>query len=261
MRVTLLGTGTSTGIPVIGCTCRVCTSDDPRDQRLRCACLIETQDLTLLIDAGPDLRTQLLRAGTRKMDAVLMTHHHFDHVVGLDDLRPFFFANATPITCYAQPQTAGIMRQMFSYIFQDGSYPGVAKLQLQEVTESFEVQGRYDQPSGVRVQPIEAYHGNLPLFGYRVGGFAYLTDVSRIPESSFAHLQDLDVLVISALRHKPHRSHFTIAESLEVAARIGARQTYFTHMSHFIKHAEEEEKLPSGVSFGYDTLSFDVRDT
>ena len=259
LRVTLLGTGTSTGVPVIGCTCRVCLSNDPRDKRTRCACLIEVDELHLLVDVGPDFRTQALRAGLTRIDAVLLTHHHFDHVVGLDDLRPFFFENATPITCYARPDTAATLRDMFKYIFLDRTYPGVANLRMEAVAAPFRVAGRYDASRSALVTPIEAYHGRLPLYGYRVGRFAYLTDTSHIPPESMALLDDLDVLVLDALRHEPHPAHLTIEQAVEIARRIGARQTYFIHMAHQVLHADEEVRLPAGIELAYDGLSFEVR--
>ncbi|QXD16628.1 MBL fold metallo-hydrolase [Rhodocaloribacter litoris] len=258
LKVTLLGTGTSTGVPVIGCDCRVCRSDDPRDHRTRCACLVTCGDLHLVIDTGPDFRRQALREGFRRVDAVLFTHHHFDHVVGLDDLRPFFFDNRAPIPCFARPNTADVLRSMFRYIFCDGSYPGVPKLHLRAVEGPFEVASRYGTGRSVHVEPVEVFHGALPLYGYRIGRFAYLTDTSRIPDESLARLHGLDVLVLDALRYEPHPTHFTIDEAVAVARHLGARQTYLIHMTHSILHAEVDARLPKGVNLGYDGLSFDV---
>lgn len=261
MRVTLLGTGTSTGVPVIGCRCRVCRSADPRDERTRCACLVEADGLALVIDTGPDFRRQALRENMAHVDAVLFTHHHFDHVVGLDDLRPFFFRNRTPIPCYAAPRTAGVLRTMFPYIFEDGTYPGVPDLTLHEITAPFEVHSRHDTGARLTVQPIDVFHGDLPMLGFRIGAFAYLTDTSHIPEHSFTHLQDLDVLVLDALRHESHPTHFSIEEAVATARRIGARQTYFIHMTHSILHAEEDAALPEGIALGYDGLRIDCART
>jgi len=258
IKVTLLGTGTSTGVPVIGCECRVCRSEDPRDNRLRCACFVEMEELNVLIDAGPDFRRQALRYDIRRVDAVLFTHHHFDHVVGMDDLRPFFFGNRNPIPCYARANSAAVLRTMFRYIFDDGSYPGVPKLELKEVSEPFEVVSRYGTGASVGVVPIEVLHGDLAMFGYRIGRFAYLTDTNRIPEAAFARLHDLDVLVLDALRLRPHKTHFTIDEAVATAQRIGAKQTYFIHMTHDILHAETDAALPKGINLGYDGLSFAV---
>ena len=261
LRVTLLGTGTSTGVPVIGCPCRVCTSDDPRDRRLRCAAYVEVAGQGIIIDTGPDFRRQALRTGIKRVDAVLFTHHHFDHVVGLDDLRPFFFRNRRPIPCYARANTAGVLQTMFPYIFRDGSYPGVPRLELCAVDGAFEVPNRYGDGPHVQIQPVEVLHGDLPMHGYRIGAFAYLTDTSRIPETSFAQLEGLDVLVLDALRHEPHPTHFTFDEAVAAARRIGARQTYFIHMTHNVLHAEEDARLPEGIALGYDGLSFEVAAT
>ena len=259
MRVTLLGTGTSTGVPVIGCPCRVCRSPDPRDQRTRCACHIEVDGLSLVIDTGPDFRRQMLREQITRIDAVLFTHHHADHVVGLDDLRPYFFENRRPMPCYARPDTCAVLRRMFQYIFErDGSYASVPLLDLYEIDGPFTVSSRYEPGLPVPVLPIEVLHGTLPMYGYRLGRFAYLTDTNAIPEPSYALLDDLDVLVLDALRHEEHPTHFTIGEAVEVAQRIGARQTYLVHMTHSLLHAEEDARLPEGITLGYDGLSFTV---
>jgi phosphoribosyl 1,2-cyclic phosphate phosphodiesterase len=258
MRVTMLGTGTSTGIPVIGCSCRVCTSDDPRDNRTRTACWVQVDGIDLVIDTGPDFRRQALREGISKVDAVLYTHHHFDHIVGIDDLRPFLFRNRSAIPCYAHSETAHVMHSMFGYIFADGSYPGVPNLELITVESSFEVVSRYDGDSVIEVHPIQAYHGSLPLFGYRIGNFAYLTDTSHIPEESLQQLKGVHTLVLDALRHEAHPTHFTISEATEMAKRIGAERTFFTHMTHSLLHEEESSRLPDGVDLAYDGLVFDV---
>ena len=259
MRVTLLGTGTSVGVPIIGCACRVCRSSDPRDRRTRCACHIDVDGLSLIIDTGPDFRRQALREAINRVDAVLYTHHHADHVVGIDDLRPYFFENTTPIPCFARSSTAAVLRRMFPYIFEsDGSYQLAPKLELREVEASFEVVSRYEPRPPVRATPIDVFHGEMPLYGYRLGRFAYITDTNRIPESSFAQLDGLDVLVLDALRRTTHPTHFTIDEAVAVARRIGARQTYLIHMTHSVLHAEEDALLPDGIALGYDGLSFNV---
>jgi phosphoribosyl 1,2-cyclic phosphate phosphodiesterase len=258
--VTMLGTGTSTGVPVIGCSCRVCSSADPRDKRSRTACWIRVGEISIVIDTGPDFRRQALREGIDRVDAVLYTHHHFDHVVGIDDLRPFLFSNRRPIPCFAHEQTAVVLRSMFRYIFADGSYPGVPSLDLRIVDRAFDVHDRYQHGgSTIQVIPIEAFHGALPLFGYRVGNFAYLTDTSHIPDASLGLLEGVDTLVLDALRHEAHPTHFTIAEAVDVARRVGARKTYFTHMTHSFLHAEETDRLPEGIELAYDGLTFEVR--
>lgn len=258
VRVTLLGTGTSTGVPVIGCGCAVCTSDDARDKRTRTACVVEACGVNIVIDTGPDFRQQALREGIRHIDAVLFTHHHFDHVVGVDDLRPFLFVNRRPIPCYARDNTAQVLQTMFTYIFEDGSYPGVPDLVLEEVSRPFDVVSRRTPSRSVRVVPIDVSHGNLPLYGYRVGDFAYLTDTNFIPEASYELLDDLDVLVLDALREEQHPTHFSFDEAVNAARRIGARQTYFVHMTHSILHADADARLPDGINLGYDGLSFDA---
>ena len=258
VRATLLGTGTSTGVPVIGCTCRVCTSTDPRNRRLRCSCFVEANGVNLLIDAGPDFRAQALRAGIQRVDAVLITHHHFDHVAGLDDLRPLFFGNKKPIPCFTSADSARTLSKMFWYIFEDGSYPGVSKLELREVSAPFEIASRYFPDRSVVVTPVEAHHGKMLVMGFRIGGFAYLTDTNRIPESSYEHMKNLDVLVLDALRHEPHRSHFTIPQAIEVAHRISAKKTFFTHMTHTVLYEDENAVLPAGMELGYDGLTIEI---
>ncbi|MDX1420423.1 MAG: MBL fold metallo-hydrolase [Rubricoccaceae bacterium] len=262
LAVTLLGTGTSTGVPLVGCGCRVCTSEDPRDQRLRCAAYVVAETdagpVHLVIDTGPDFRQQALRTGIEAVDAVLITHHHFDHVVGLDDLRPFFFRNKHPIPIYAPPNTAEVLGQMFSYIFRDGSYPGTPHLDLEAVAAPFEVASRTHE-GRVAVTPVPAFHGRLPLYGYRIGRFAYLTDVSAIPDESLALLDGLDVLVLDALRWEPHPTHFSFDEAVAMAERIGARETHFVHMTHSVLHAETDARLPEGVHLAYDGLVLEAR--
>lgn len=254
---TLLGTGTSTGVPVIGCSCRTCTSDDPRDRRFRCSCLVDVDGIRILIDAGPDFRMQALEFDVPDVDAVLVTHHHFDHVAGLDDLRPFLFGGRPRIPVYAMPSSAAVLASMFSYIFRDGSYPGVARLELREIRGPFNVHAR-ESEALASVRPIPAVHGTLDVLGFRIGAFAYLTDVSDIPEASLELLDDLDVLVLDALRERPHPMHLTLDQAQEYARRIGARRTVFTHMAHDLLHAESNEKLPDGMELGYDGLVFET---
>jgi len=255
MTVTLLGTGTSTGVPVIGCDCVVCRSDDPRDTRTRCSCYIEVEGLGLLIDTGPDFREQALREGLERIDAVCYTHHHFDHIVGLDDLRPFFFRNRAPLPCYADPKTASVLRRNYDYIFGEDRYPGAPRVTLHDVDAPFRIHSRYGEAASVRVIPLELYHGDLMVYGYRVGRFAYLTDVSRIPEATFAQLDDLDVLVLDALRPESHPTHFSFDEAVSVAQQIGARQTYFIHMTHNVRHADADASLPAGIKLAHDGLT------
>jgi phosphoribosyl 1,2-cyclic phosphate phosphodiesterase len=258
LQVTLLGTGTSTGIPVIGFRCRVCRSQAPRETRLRCAAYLRAETPTgsvhILIDAGPDLRQQALAHNLTRIDAVLITHHHFDHVAGLDDLRPFCFDNRTRIPIYAQETTAEVLERALPYLFRDDSYPGVARLSLHVVGEPLHVQSR-NHPGAIPVQPLEAQHGRLPVLGFRVGDFAYLTDVKEIPEATRKKLDGVSVLVLDALRREPHASHFSLDEAVAAARAIGARQTYFVHMTHSVLHAEEERRLPEGMALAYDGLT------
>ncbi|PSQ97078.1 MAG: MBL fold metallo-hydrolase [Bacteroidetes bacterium SW_9_63_38] len=258
LTVTLLGTGTSTGVPVLGCGCDVCTSDDPRDTRTRCACYIRAGALGLLIDTGPDFRQQAFRENIDRIDAVCYTHHHFDHVVGLDDLRPFFFQNKTVMPCYAHPDTAAVLRRGYDYIFGSDPYPGAANVALEEVDGPFTVTSRHDDPETLPVDPILLHHGTTPAYGYRIGGFAYLTDVSTIPPASFDGLDGIDVLVLDALRPEPHPSHFSFDEAVANARRIGARRTYFVHMTHNVRHAEANAHLPDDVQLAYDGLTVEV---
>lgn len=259
MTVTLLGTGTSTGVPVVGCRCRVCQSDDPRDTRTRCSCYIQANGLGLLIDTGPDFREQALREHLSRIDAVCYTHHHFDHIAGLDDLRPFFFHNRRPMPCYGSAKTVEVLQRNYDYVFGDDPYSGAPNLTLREIDASFCVPSRYGDDASLRITPIDAYHGTTKVYGYRLGRFAYLTDTSRIPDASLDELRGLDVLVLDALRHREHPTHFSFDEAVTVARRIAARQTYFIHMTHDILHAEDDARLPEAINLGYDGLTFECR--
>jgi phosphoribosyl 1,2-cyclic phosphate phosphodiesterase len=198
--------------------------------------------------------------GIQKVDAVLYTHHHFDHVAGMDDLRPFLFDNRVPIPCFAKPNSATVIKDMYRYIFTDGSYPGVPRLRLLDTVGEFSLVGRYDSSKHVVVKPIEVSHGNLQMFGYRIGKFGYVTDTNYISEESIAQLEGLDVLILDALRDEPHPMHFTIDEATQVAVRIGAKKTYFIHMTHTVKHSDTESRLPGGIYLGYDGLVIEVND-
>jgi len=215
---------------------------------------VEVAGVSLLIDIGPDFRQQAFREQIGHIDGVLITHHHFDHVVGMDDLRPFIFHNRTHIPIFAEQTSAHALRDMFGYIFRDGSYPGVPKLEMHEVRGPFEVTSREDASLSVKVIPIPAVHGSLDVLGYRIGDFAYLTDVSSIPNASYSLLKGLDVLVLDALRDRPHPMHMTIEGAMEVATRIGARKTWFTHMSHEILHADFLARMPENMAPAYDGL-------
>ena len=264
LRATLLGTGTSTGVPVIGCPCAVCSSKDPRDRRLRCSAYIvaETAEgpVHLLIDTGPDFRQQALTYGIERIDGVLYTHHHFDHIVGVDDLRPYCFNPRTEIPCFANAETAVSLLRTHGYIFEDGTYPGIVKLSLHEIDGPFSVGSRYGHGGAVSVTPIPARHGAMDVLGFRIGRFAYLTDVNVVPDESLPLLEDLDVLILDGLREKPHETHFTFAEATGVAQRVGAKETYFIHMTHTAPHAETDAALPEGIHLAYDGLTLYVED-
>ncbi|MEO8504619.1 MAG: MBL fold metallo-hydrolase [Acidobacteriota bacterium] len=252
MRVTMLGSGTSTGVPVIGCTCAVCRSTDPRNRRLRPGLKIEVAGGVVLVDTPTDFREQALRFGVPQVDAVLFTHAHADHVFGLDDLRIFNFRQRAPIACYGSASTLGALRRMFAYIFEDGQEGGgKPKLDLVEVNQAFTA-------AGATFEPIPVLHGDLPVLGYRSGGFAYVTDCNSIPPESMARLRGLDVLILDALRYRSHPTHFSIDEALAVVADLTPRRTILTHIAHEVEHAEASARLPAGVEIGYDGLIFDV---
>lgn len=252
MNVTFLGTGTSTGVPVPTCTCDVCRSTDPRDARLRPSVLLNWDGVNVLIDTSTDLRQQALRHGLMGLDAVFYTHAHADHVFGLDDLRMFNWRRGGAIPVYGSAITLAAIRRTFWYVFEDVEAGGGKPiLELHEVGEPFDLRGR-------RVVPVPLQHGRLPILGYRIGGFAYLTDVSAIPDESYPLLADLDVLVLSALRHRPHPTHMHVARALEETARIGAKRTLFTHIAHEMSHAAVAGTLPPGVELAYDGLCLET---
>jgi phosphoribosyl 1,2-cyclic phosphate phosphodiesterase len=259
VRATLLGTGTSVGVPIIGCVCPTCRSTDPRDRRLRCSCLVETGGLSILIDTSPDFREQALHHGITRIDAVLYTHHHFDHIAGIDDLRPYLFVNHRPIPCFAHPVTTAVFRSKYEYIFGGAPHPSAPGLNLQQVDGPFRIHGRYDDAAGsVEVIPLAAKHGELDIFGYRIGPFAYLTDVSTLPEEAIPALEGVKVLILNALRFKPHVSHLSVPQAVALARRIGAPHTALIHMTHNVLHARDDAALPAGIQFGYDGLRFEM---
>jgi phosphoribosyl 1,2-cyclic phosphate phosphodiesterase len=247
LRVTILGSGTSHGVPMIGCDCPICTSSDPRDKRTRSSIYIETTGRCLLIDTTPELRLQCLACDVRRVDAVLFTHAHADHVTGLDDLRRFNWLQGEPLTCYADARTGHVLQRMFPYAFDHTEHYVSAKPQLHiaEITGPFEL-------FGTPIQPIPLLHGDLPVLGFRVGRFAYCTDCSRIPDESFELLRDLDVLVLDALRRRAHPTHFNLESAVDAASRIAAGQTFFTHIAHELGHAATNAELPAGMALAYD---------
>ena len=252
MRITMLGSGTSTGVPVIGCECAVCTSPDPRNRRTRPSLWLELPAGHALVDTPPDLREQALRHRVPRVDAVLFTHAHADHLFGLDDVRIFNFRQKSAIPCFGSATTLARVRAAFAYVWEDGQAGGgKPQLALCPVEAPFSL-------LGAEVVPIPVWHGAMPVFGYRLGRFAYVTDVSLVPEESFALLSDLDLLVLGALRYRPHPTHFSIAEAIAAAARIGARRTVLTHLAHDVDITRPEVDLPGGVELGHDGMVFDV---
>jgi phosphoribosyl 1,2-cyclic phosphate phosphodiesterase len=254
MIVTFLGTGTSTGVPVIGCHCRVCASDDPRNQRLRQSVKIEAKGKHFLIDTTPDLRLQLLRAPIPRLDFLLYTHSHADHVMGLDDIRPFNFRQRETIRAYTSHHTAKAIRRAFSYIWDPNAQIGGGKPQLEviEVTEPF----THDD---IEIIPLPVTHGAWTILGFRVGPFAYITDTNGIPDETLRLLEGVEELALDGLRPAPHHpTHFTIGESVEAAKKIGARRTWIIHLTHDIDHDEFEETLPTGVKLAYDGLRIEL---
>lgn len=254
MEIEILGSGTSMGVPMVGCVCRVCRSADPRDKRLRTSAFIKLNGVHILIDTSIDYRQQMLRTGVMRLDAVIFTHHHVDHILGLDDLRSFNILHRAAIPLYGLEETLANIRRIFTYAFSGApTLSDVPRLSLQVLdNRPFSIQG-------VEVLPIPLWHGEMPVLGFRIGNFAYCTDVSRIPEASYERLQGLEVLILGALRYKPHPTHFTIAEAVREAQKIGAGITYFTHLSHGVLHAEAEAQLPGNVRLAYDGLKIEVK--
>lgn len=251
MKVTILGSGTSTGVPMVGCTCRVCSSDDPRDKRTRPSLLIQHDGQNILVDTATDLRRQALRQGIGKIDAVLYTHSHADHINGIDDLRGFYFLNREIVPCFGSRTTLDTLKKGFSYIFEQHDGSGYTPLMRPtEVSNPFEL-------FGLTVIPVPLEHGLTSALGYRIGSFAYLTDCSSIPEASLPLLAGLDLLVMDGLRWTPHPFHFNIEGAIEAARQLGIRRTVLTHLSHEVAYADRA-RLPEGVEFAYDGMQFDL---
>lgn len=285
MKITILGSGTSCGVPQIGCPCEVCTSTDPRDRRLRCSALVEVNGKRVLIDCGPDFREQMLRIDFQPLDAVLITHEHYDHVGGLDDLRPYSVFGDVDV--YAEKYCADHLVERIPYCFtpKDKRYPGVPSINLIHIephvpfvidkNESEPMRSEYlddfvkekrdkilndkkkDEADGVvkpvQIMPIRVMHGKLPIVGFRIENFAYITDMKTIPDDELQYLEGVEYLVLNGLRHKEHPSHQSIEDAIEFSRRIGAKETWLIHMSHHIlPHAQEDALLPSGFHLAYD---------
>ncbi len=254
MRFTLLGTGTSTGVPSIGCECPTCVSDDPRDKRLRPSLLIESETTTVVIDTSSDFRQQMFTSNVLKMDGVVFTHHHFDHIGGFDDICAYNFLLKKYIPIFALQETFDNIHRTFEYAFKKPAPPGggVPLVTVNIIdSEPFTI-------GNIHFQPIPLYHGRMRVNGYRIGDFAYCTDTNFIPEESFELLKGVKTLILDALRYEEHPTHFTVAESLKAIEKIGSEITYFTHIAHQIKHSELEPELPEGVRIAYDGLAIEA---
>lgn len=253
LKIIVLGSGTSSGVPTIGCTCAVCHSSDARDNRLRPSILIEHEGANIVIDSTPDFRTQALRAGIERLDALVYTHAHADHILGLDDIRPFNYRQKQHIPVYAHQPTFDVIRRVFDYVFDSRERStNIPKLDVHIVGEEpFDV-------AGLTFEPIPLRHGDDIIHGYRFANAAYLTDHSEIPEASMRRLENLDVLFLDALRHKPHPTHSTVEQSIGTALALRARRTYFTHICHDLPHASTEATLPEGIRLAYDGLTIET---
>ncbi len=254
MRITFLGTGTSQGVPVIGCTCQVCLSSDPRDNRLRTSAMVEVDGQTIIIDTGPDFRQQMLRHTPVSMPKVIFTHEHKDHIAGLDDIRAFNFKYNQPLEIYATDSVQEALQREYHYVFAAQKYPGVPQVNLHTISgsEPFEIEG-------VRIIPIQLLHYKMPVLGFRIKNFAYVTDANYISSEEKIKLRDLDVLVLNALRKKEHISHFNLREAVNMVKELKPRKAYFTHISHLMgNHAEVQADLPENIFLASDGLTLDL---
>ncbi len=253
MRFTLLGTGTSQGVPIIGCTCKVCNSSNPQDQRLRTSLLIESASTTICIDIGPDFRYQMLREGVNSLDGIVITHEHNDHIAGLDEVRALNFIQnkAMPVYCTERVELA--LRRKFFYIFENNDYPGVPRITFDRIdTDRFKI-------GDIEITPVHLKHADMPVLGFRVGDFAYITDANFISDTQLAKLVGVKYLVLDALRKEKHHSHFCLPEAMELAAVIGAKHTWFTHVSHQMGLADEVNvALPENMSLAFDGLRIET---
>jgi phosphoribosyl 1,2-cyclic phosphate phosphodiesterase len=251
--VTFLGTGTSQGVPVIACGCEVCTSADERDKRLRSSILIEAKDKTVAIDSGPDFRYQMLRANVQRLDAVVYTHEHKDHVAGMDDIRAFNFKQQEPMNIYADARVQAALMREFPYVFAEFKYPGIPQVNIHPIgLDPFDI-------GSIHFISIEVLHYKLPVLGFRINDFTYITDAKTVSLQEKEKIKGSKILVINALQKQTHISHFTLDEAVDFAREMGAETTYFTHISHRLgKHADVEQELPQGIKLAYDGLQLSI---
>lgn len=254
MIFTFLGTGTSQGVPVIGCECPVCTSEDRKDKRLRSSIMVEAGGKTLVVDTGPDFRYQMLREKVKTLDAVIFTHEHKDHIAGLDDVRAFNYRQGRAMDIYAHPRVQEALKRDFHYAFAEKKHYGIPLLDLHPIDK-----GAIFTAAGMEIQPIEVMHYMLPILGFRFGDFSYITDGKTISPAEKAKLKGTKILVLNALQKTSHISHFTLEEAINLASEIGAEQTYLTHISHVLgKHADVSTELPAGIALAYDGLKIKI---
>ncbi len=250
MKITFLGTGTSQGVPLIGCQCKVCLSTDKQDKRLRSSLLIETETTTVVIDSGPDFRQQLLRADVRKLDGLVFTHSHKDHIAGMDDIRAFNYLQGKPVDVFATLETQEIIRNEFPYVFSNLNYPGIPKLNMHTIDKEHTI-----IIGDIELIPIEVMHYKMRVLGFRINEFTYITDANYISDTELKKIVGTNYLVLNALRREEHISHFTLEEAIELSKKINAKQTYFTHISHQLGlHEEVNIELPNGIQLAHDTL-------
>jgi len=254
LKITFLGTGTSQGIPVITCNCIVCKSSDPRNKRLRTSVLIETEDKTIVIDSGPDFRYQMLRANVQDLDAILFTHEHKDHVAGLDDIRPFNYLLKKDISVYATESVQQSLKNEFSYIFAEVKYPGLPQIQMNTIDQQpFHI-------GSLKIIPLDIMHYKLPILGFRMGEFTYITDAKTVSEETILKIRGTKILVVNALQRDEHISHFNLKQAIAFANLIGAETTYFTHISHNLGlHEKVEQELPENIKLAYDGLTLSCK--
>jgi len=253
VKLTFLGTGTSGGVPMIGCSCQVCRSEDARDKRLRSSVMLEEGETRVVIDCGPDFRQQMLREDVHRLDAIVFTHGHKDHTAGMDDVRPFNYFERKAIPLYVDELTEEALRKEYHYVFGTNTYPGIPQVSLHRLT------GKPFDIGAIHLEPIRVMHLDLPVFGFRIGKLAYITDANRIDEAAMNRLRDLDILVINALRMTPHISHFSLPEALELIRELRPGSAYITHISHQMgTHASVEAGLPENVHLAYDGLRLEA---